>query len=153
MKLLLLLVLLFSTAPRTCAQNRVWNYVRTHKVLLAADTLVVAARMADAAATVHCQKVNPRCTEGGFPIRQIFGPRPSAPAVYSMNTLNAIGLVATAHLFYHYQDAKPDVGGTQYAFVLWVGPATFLSGVAAQDAVNVANESPMARARQRLMQK
>jgi len=131
--------------------NRVLQYIKTHKFLLAADALVVAATMADSASSVHCQKVNQNCTEGGFPLRQIFGPRPPAAGVYSFGVLKAAGLVATAHVFYHYQNAKPDAGGTQYAFVLWIAPSCFLSGVATQDAVNVASQH-QAAARARLRQ-
>jgi hypothetical protein len=136
-----------SRAQLVTPPNRVLQYIKTHKFLLASDALLVAARMADAAASVHCQKVNPACTEGGFPIRQIFGPRPPAAGVYSVNAINAAGLVLTSHVFFHYQNAKPDAGGTQFAFVLWTAPACFLSGVATQTAVNVATQQQAARAR------
>jgi len=42
--------------------NRITHYVATHKELLISDTLVVFAQSADAASSVHCQRL-PGCVE------------------------------------------------------------------------------------------
>jgi hypothetical protein len=42
--------------------KRITNYVTTHKELLISDTLVVFAQAADAASSVHCQRL-PGCVE------------------------------------------------------------------------------------------
>lgn len=68
------------------------HYVTTHKELLLMDSLIVLPISADAASTVHCQRVSRLCTESNV----FLGLRPSAAKVWG-GSLGASAAIITAN--------------------------------------------------------
>lgn len=78
--------------------HEIWHYINTHKELLAADAVVIAAWSADAGSTINDEHNCPSCVEQN----PIVGPHPSAHVVW----LYAFGMAgmqtAINNLAWHY---------------------------------------------------
>jgi hypothetical protein len=77
--------------------RRAWHYVSTHKELLAADAVIIAAWSADAASTVNVQHDCPTCVESSF----LVGSHPSAHALWLTAAAFSGGEVTLNHLLWH----------------------------------------------------
>ena len=139
MKAAILILALFGLVPNASAQNRVWHYITRHKVLLASDVAVTLSHAADAASSVHCQNTNPGCSEGAWPARQLFGRHPSPAQFWFFSMSTAAVTNFGAHMWFHWQNANPDKGGTEFAFVLWTAPTCFVSGASADSNARTAS--------------
>jgi len=73
---------------------RVGQYLRSHKELLIADTIVLLAWSADAGSSVHCQHVSSGCVDSN----SVVGPHPSNAATWAFAEGMAVGLIAGQHL-------------------------------------------------------
>ena len=96
--------------------NRFWHYVRTHKSVLVLDSLVVLAQSADAASSVHCQRI-PGCVESNG----IVGKHPGPAALWAWSLGTAGTLVASNHLYW-WQTGKRDARDLRPLMFLWNGP-------------------------------
>ncbi|HTZ74564.1 MAG TPA: hypothetical protein VMB47_11630 [Candidatus Aquilonibacter sp.] len=94
----------FHEGRRASVLGRTTQYVRTHKELLLADTLVVAALSADAASSVHCQQTNPvGCIESN----PFLGRHPSASATWGYSLGFSAGIVAINHALFSIAPKDP----------------------------------------------
>jgi hypothetical protein len=84
--------------------GKVAHYASTHKELLAADGLQLAAGAAAAASSVHCQRYRAYCIE----TNDILGPHPSELSTwsYAMGVNGAV--ISLQHLAWHYAPTKQD---------------------------------------------
>lgn len=78
--------------------NRFTSYVANHKELIAANTIILLARMADAASSVHCLNVSINCKEGN----PLLGKRPSNAQEYGYGGGMAALQIALNHLLWHF---------------------------------------------------
>jgi hypothetical protein len=146
-----LVCLLFCT-PATRAQQaekrdvgRVGHYIRTHKELLVADTIIVLAEGADAASSVHCQRTSPNCVERNSTV----GSHPSNAVTWGYAAGTAAALLTGEHLLWWL--AKKVDPGARHLVVI----APIASGVTEYWSVsgNVDAANRLAAARSRLMMK
>lgn len=91
--------------------KRVAHYVTTHKELLISDTLVVLAWSADAASSVHCQRI-PGCNESN----PLLGKHPNEVHTWLGAMAPAAALVTLDHLAWYVAPDRFD----QHLF--WFGP-------------------------------
>jgi len=94
------------------AAKRVGHYINTHKELLVADVLVVAAWSADAASSVHCQRIA-GCTE----TNALLGKNPNEFHTWLAAMAPAAALITLDHLAVHFAPDKFD------SHLFWFGPA------------------------------
>ena len=120
-----------SSHPRPL--HEVWHYITTHKELLAADAIVIAAWSADAASTINDEHNCPSCVEQN----PIIGPHPSERAVW-LYASGWSGLQTTLdHLLWHY---APD---PILRHTVWI--STIM--LATNEAANVSNNVHYAEAK------
>lgn len=143
-----LAVLLLAIAPVVQAQTtkpsvpaKVGHYVKTHKRLLVADAVIVAAWSADAASSVHAQKSG-CCVESN----PILGPHPNEVATWSF-AMGMAGLLVTGEHLIWWQGNKidPEAGHV----LIWPIPIAFgiTEAINVHDNANYAGRMAQARAR------
>jgi hypothetical protein len=99
------------------------HYIKTHKELLASDALIVASTAADAASSVHCQKVlGPGCIESSPALSK----HPSPAATRGLLMGMGIGIVALDHGVVWLANDDPDGYGYMRHFV-WI-PTAAIAG-------------------------
>lgn len=119
-----------------------WHYIGTHKELLAADAVVVAAWSADASSTVydehHCV-----CVEQNA----LLGKNPSAGAVWSYAIGAAGAQVGVNHLVWHYAPDHSDQHLLWFVMAPLVGmeASNIYSNVQAADIAPLGRQSSKAR--------
>lgn len=124
-----LLALLFMAAPVQAGPlHHVIHYVKTHKLLLASDAIIMAGQMADSASTVHCMHYSPYCTENNpaLPLR------PSNAQLYGYSGGLGAGVIVFQHLVWHFAPT----GADRREVVIWFA-APFAIGDALQTKMNV----------------
>lgn len=77
--------------------NGVRFFIRTHKVLLITDSVMLAASMADAASAVHCQHTSPECFETNYFLPR----RPTNLQLYGFALGTSSATIAFDHWFKH----------------------------------------------------
>jgi hypothetical protein len=97
-------------------ESRFIHYVKTHKVILVADTLLIMAEAADAASSVHCQTV-PGCVEQNGTL----GRHPSVAATWGW-TMGAAGVLVTANHVWWWATNKYDSKDLRPLMFLWNAP-------------------------------
>ena len=99
-----------SIEPAPPAETR--GYFRSHLELLLADTLVILSQSADAASTVHCQKVSRGCIETS----SLAGRHPNELRVWGVATLFMTTGVTVNHLLWFLRpEDRPDL-----RHIIWV---------------------------------
>jgi hypothetical protein len=132
-------------ALRPAFPARVAGYVKTHKELLLADTILILAESADAASSVHCQKVAPTgCVERNI----ILSHHPNEVDTWSVALgMNAGMLIALNHLIWKFAPAP------ELRHMIWftTGPIALVESINVDD--NAATAARLQQARARVMNK
>lgn len=130
-------------ATRPAFPARVVGYVKTHKELLLADTVLILAESADAASSVHCQKVSPTgCVERNI----ILSHHPNEADTWSVALgMNAGALIAFNHLIWKFAPAP------ELRHFVWftAGPIALVESINVYD--NTAATARLQQARARVM--
>ena len=115
---LLLCVLSASAQMKPSVPARVSNFIRTHKRLLVADSILILAWSADAASSVHAQKSG-CCVESN----PIVGPHPSEAATWGF-AMGMAGLMVTGeHLIWWAGNKYDEREAARVA--IWLPPIAF----------------------------
>jgi hypothetical protein len=130
-------------AERAAFPARVVIYAKTHKELLLADTILILAESADAASSVHCQKVAPTgCVERNI----ILSHHPNEVDTWSVALgMNAGMLIALNHLIWKFAPAP------ELRHMVWftTGPIALVESINVDD--NAATAARLQQARARVM--
>jgi hypothetical protein len=94
--------------------KRVTNYVATHKELLISDTMVVFAHAADAASSVHCQRL-PGCVE----TNPLLGKHPNELQTWGAAMGFSAGMITLVHLSQYFASNRFE------RHLFWSGVAPF----------------------------
>jgi hypothetical protein len=118
------LLLFLLLAPAAQAQNRVWQYIKTHKIVLTADAALILARAANAASSVHCQSISRGCVEENSTIGK--HPSPTATWGYAMGSA---AILVTANHTWWWATGKWDEKDLRPLMFLWNGPLVIVDGI------------------------
>jgi hypothetical protein len=132
----LIIILLFCAWPVN-AQNRVWEFVKTHKVVIAQSVVTGLARAAVTESSIHCQKVSRGCNETNSDI----GKHPSATVTRAYGYGSAGALITLNFVWWH-ETGKADVGyaedpkALRWLMPLWNVPLNIVDALTTRNNVH-----------------
>lgn len=117
--ILLVVVLWFICAAPSWAGplHHVRHYLNTRKELILSDALNTLALSADAASSVHAQRICPACVEEAW----LVGKHPSPGVTWSWAVGEDVLLVGASHLAWHYAPEP------MYRHIIWIWTAPLVT--------------------------
>ncbi len=147
---LLFLICFFWTAAARADENdtkKAGHFSATHKLLIAAQAVVLLSALASAAASVHCQHEQPACREGNpfLPVH------PSNGAIYGTKIGSTVAFIGIDRWIVHknrYRERDP----SRFAWLFWMPALSYANIVAANRNAAYSSSLGLAAARSRLIQ-
>ena len=114
----------FGQVERVSGASRIVHYVKTHKALLLSDAVIIAAQAADAASSVHCQKIRPVPCIDSSPT---LGKHPTELATWGQDMGLAAFIVTADHGAVWLSNSDPEHYGA-YRHFIWL-PTIGIAGI------------------------